>query len=101
MPTHKNEVGASSSLPGVDRKDVTKSGWETGTAETLPSRYTIQLGPRFSKIVQETAEARGVSAVEVFRRALAMMDAIDSELQNGHDIHAVSSEGFATKLVFL
>lgn len=74
---------------------------ELETSRDRIVRFGINLSEDFARIAQDTAERRGVTVTDVFRRALSMMDAIDQERAKGNNIESVDAKGNVVRLVFL
>ncbi|KQM82452.1 hypothetical protein [Agromyces sp. Leaf222] len=86
--------GAGETLPGT----VSES---RKPAKKVPTRFSLSLPPSYAEIVATTAEVKELNVTDTFRRALAIMHAIDEEEAKGNRIVSVETDGISTRLVFV
>ena len=63
-------------------------------------RFSVNLARDSAEILRSTAAKKGMTVTDVFRRSIAIMDAIDEELELGNSIQSVDRQGGRTKIVF-
>ena len=66
----------------------------------MSSKYTLQVSPKMEKVLEELADAQGLSKAHVIRRALGLMKYLEDAREEGASVRIHGKDGTEREIVF-
>ena len=100
-PTVASAVVPKPSLSIDNVKKNARSVVSVGYKKDEPVRFNLALSPSIADVVKRVAETKDITVTDVFRRAIAIMEAVDEEVAKGRTVYSIGDGNDATEFEIL